>query len=37
MTDKEKFSAQVIVGCIIGIILTLIIGLLTGEIRIVTQ
>lgn len=35
MTNKQEFSTWVIVGCIIGIILTFIIGFLTGGIKIV--
>lgn len=34
MTEKVKYSATVIVWCVIGIILTFIIGFLTGEIKI---
>lgn len=33
MNEKQEFSAKVIVGCIIGIILTFILGFFTGGIK----
>ena len=35
MTDKERFSAKVIVWCIILTFLTFVIGFLTGGIKVV--
>ncbi len=34
MTEKEKFSAKVIVWCVIGTILTFVIGFLIGGIKV---